>query len=173
MGSFSLPAQQRSESTAWRDGAFQVDTRGVVERSDVILQRPNDLPHEAMPLGNGQLGIAVWAQDGYTAQLNRGDTFPHRLSPSQVVLPGLEKLTSAADYSGRLNLWDGEFEQHGGGMTAVTYVDQSLDAMVVDVTGADPKTPQIATLQLWAPRKPEVLADGLSFCPIPTARFGF
>ena len=46
-------------------------------------------PQQAMALSNGRLGIAVWAQDGYTAQLNRGDTFPLRLSAGQVVIPGL------------------------------------------------------------------------------------
>ncbi len=151
-----LIAQRAAEETAWRQGHFQIDTRSVVKRSDVILQRPNEQPHEAMPLGNGRLGVVVWAQEGYTAQLNRGDTFPHRLSAGQVVLPGLKILTSAADYAGRLNLWDGEFDERGSGMTAVTYVDESLDVMVIDVTGADPKSPQTAELRLWQPRKPQV-----------------
>ncbi len=31
-----------------------------------------------MPLGNGRLGLGVWEQDGYTAQLNREDTLPKR-----------------------------------------------------------------------------------------------
>ena len=110
-----------------------------------------------MPLGNGRLGLAVWAQEGYTAQLNRADTFPLRLSPGQVVVPGLGKLTKAGDYLGRLSLYDGEFRQSGGGMTAITYVDESLDVMVIDVTGADPQVPQTAELRLWSPRKPQVL----------------
>ena len=110
-----------------------------------------------MPLGNGRLGIAVWAQDGYTAQLNRGDTFPLRLSPGQVVLPGLKKLTVAKDYAGRLDLYDGEFRQQGGGMVANTYVSASLDVMFIDVTGADPNTVQVAELHLWAPRTPQVV----------------
>jgi hypothetical protein len=129
----------------------------VVERSDIILQRPNQTPQEAMPLGNGRLGIAVWAQDGLTVQLNRGDTFPLRLSPGQVVLPGLKKMTAAPDYAGRLNLYDGEFRQSGGGMVATTYVAEGIDVMFVDVTGADPKAVQVAELNLWEPRKPQVV----------------
>ena len=42
-------------------------------------------------------------------------------------------------------------------MTAVTYVTEALDAMVISVTGADPKVPQTAELRLWSPRGPQVL----------------
>jgi alpha-L-fucosidase 2 len=156
----AMPAQSQQASTAWSQGAFHVDRKSIVERSDIILQRPNKKPTEAMPLGNGRLGISVWAQDGYTAQLNRGDTFPLRLSTGQVVIPGLRKLTNAADYSARLNLYNGEFEQHGGGMTAITYVTEKLDVLAIDVTGADPKVAQTAELKLWAPRHPQATADG-------------
>jgi hypothetical protein len=139
---------------------YPIDRKGVVKRSDIILARPNPSPAEAMPLGNGRLGAAVWAEDGFTAQLNRGDTFPQRLSPGQLVLPGLSKLTKAPDYRGRLNLYTAEFEQSGGGMTVLTYIDQALDVLVVDVKGADPKERQTAILRLWSPRKPQVLAQG-------------
>nr|WP_130424840.1 hypothetical protein [Edaphobacter modestus] len=136
---------------------FQVDVPGVVGRSDIILQRPNLDKTEAMPLGNGRLGLGVWSQDGYTAQLNRGDTWPFRLSPGHVVLPGLKKLAGASDYSARLNLYDGEFIEHGAGMTAVTYVDETADAMVVEVRGADANIAQIAELKLWPGRSAKVL----------------
>jgi hypothetical protein len=152
-----LIGQSTNVSTAWRRGVFHIDREAIVERSDIILQRPNESQSGAMPLGNGRLGLAVWAQDGYTAQLNRGDTFPLRLSPGQVIVPGLSKLVGADNYSGRLSLHDGEFLQSGGGMTAITYVDESLDVMVIDVTGAAPKVPQTAELRLWPPRKPQVL----------------
>jgi len=147
-------------TTAWRDGAFNIDVRQVVGRSDIVLQRPGVKLEEAMPLGNGRLGLGVWAQECYTAQLNRQDTLPQRLSPGQVVLPGLCKLTKAADFSARLDLYNGEFVEHGGGMTATTYVDDELDVMVVEVKGADPRAPQTAELRLWPPRKPQVDVEG-------------
>jgi alpha-L-fucosidase 2 len=147
-------------TTAWRDGSFQMDVSQVVGRSDVILLRPGRMHEESMPLGNGRLGIGVWSQDGYTAQINREDTLPKRLSPGQIVLPGLNKLASAADYHGRLDLYNGEFVESGGGMTATTWVDDSVDVMVVDVKGADPEAEQTAELKLWIPRKPEVIVDG-------------
>jgi hypothetical protein len=155
----SVLAQQAAAAAHAKDG-FWAEHRGVVERSDIILQRPNEKPSEAMPLGNGRLGVAVWAENGLTAQLNRADTLPARLSPGQICLPGLKKLTQSADYQGRLNLYDGEFSERGGGMQASVYVDESLDVLVVDVKGADPHQEQTARLQLWHPRKPQALANG-------------
>lgn len=152
-----VDAQSAASTTAWSNGQYRIESRGVVERSDIVLERPNEKPSEAMPLGNGRLGIGIWAQDGFTAQLNRGDTLPARLSPGQVVLPGLKRLIEAPDYQGRLNLYDGEFEESGGGMRAVAYLDENTDALVVDVTGTDPRVWQKAKLQLWAPRKPQVI----------------
>jgi alpha-L-fucosidase 2 len=146
-------------TTAWRDGNFNIDVRVVVARSNIILQRPNLQREESMPLGNGRLGLAVWSQECFTAQLNRQDTLPKRLSPGQIVIPGLCKLTNAADFAGHLDLYNGEFVERGGGMTAVTYVDDQLDVMVVDVKGADPKVLQSAELRLWSPRKPEVAVE--------------
>jgi len=52
-----------------------------MHRSDIVLERPNRDASQAMPLGNGRLGVAVWAAEGLTAQLNRADTLPDRLSP--------------------------------------------------------------------------------------------
>jgi len=76
-------------TTAWHDGKFRVDVAGVLSRSSIVLGQPNVAPGQAMPLGNGRLGVAVWSENGLTAQLNRADTLPYRLSPGQVVIPGL------------------------------------------------------------------------------------
>ncbi len=148
-----------AQETAWKDGRFHVDTAGVVGRSDVVLARPNLESAEAMPLGNGTLGAAVWSADGMTVQLNREDAMPDRLSAGQVVIPGLKALTSAADYAGRLDLYRGEFVERGGGMTATAWIETEGDALVVDVTGADPNVEQTAVLKLWEPRKPEAFAS--------------
>ncbi len=146
--------------TGWNAAAepsrFNGDVPGIVRRSDIILQRANAKPEEAMPLGNGRLGVAVWAEDGFTAQFNRADTLPYRWSPGQLVIPGLKKLTGAADYSGRVDLYNGEFTEHGGGITATFYVEPDTDVFVVDVTGADPNVAQSASLHLWAPRRPNI-----------------
>ena len=111
-------------------------------------------------MGNGRLGIAVWSANGLTAQLNRSDTLPHRDSPGQLVIPGLVALTSAKDFSARLDLFNGTLVEQGGGITLAAYVQTSTDTFVVDVTGADPNTAQIAELRLWQPRTPHVVAHG-------------
>ncbi|HSZ41265.1 MAG TPA: hypothetical protein VK817_15025 [Trebonia sp.] len=147
-------------TTAWADGSFHEDVPGVVGESDVVLGQPNTQSSQAMPLGNGTLGVAAWSADGFTAQLNRADTMPDRLSPGQVVIPGLSRLTSAPDYQGRLDLYDGTFTESGGGMTATAYVRSGTDELVVDVTGADPDATQTAELELWQPRTPAAAASG-------------
>jgi alpha-L-fucosidase 2 len=147
-------------TSAWHEGRFQVDVPGVISRSDIVLGRPNLESGEGMPLGNGRLGVAVWSAEGLTAQLNRNDTLPDRLSPGQVVVPGLAALTRAKDYSGRLDLYRGEFHEQGGGMTAIAFVEPHTDTLVIDVTGANPSETQTAVLKLWAPRTPRATAEG-------------
>jgi alpha-L-fucosidase 2 len=129
----------------------------LAQQAAIVLERSNTSPREAMPLGNGSLGAAVWSQDGMTIQLNRADTLPGRKSPGQLVLPGLAKLTAAPDYTGRLDLSTGEFVEQGGGVRATAYIESASDALVVEVAGADPATEQTAELHLWQPRAPRVL----------------
>ncbi len=147
-------------TTAWHNGKFQVDVAGVIGRSDIVLGRPNIKPGQAVPLGNGRLGVAVWSGDGLTAQLNRSDTLPSRLSPGWVVIPGLTAMTQAKDYSGRLDLYNGQFEEQGGGMTATAYVQPDTDTLIIDVTGARPNQMQTAQLKQWAPRTPMAAVKG-------------
>jgi outer membrane lipoprotein SlyB len=68
-------------TTAWHNGTFVTDTANVVRRSDIVLQHANTSSSQFMPFGNGSLGVASWAANGFTAQLNRNDTMPNRLSP--------------------------------------------------------------------------------------------
>lgn len=151
---FAALAEPRSGiTTAWKDGRFHVDRAGVVSRSDIVLLKPNKLPEQAMPLGNGRLGLAIWSEGGLRLQLNRADTLPSRLSPGQVVLPGLAKLVDAADYSGRLDLYHGEFKESGGGLAVTAYVQPNSDVAVIEVHGADPNVQQTAQLYLWQPRQ--------------------
>ncbi|GAB3792631.1 glycosyl hydrolase family 95 catalytic domain-containing protein [Dyella agri] len=146
-------------TTAWHDQRFNADVSGVVGRSDIVLGHANLRADEAMPLGNGRLGLAAWSQDGLTLQLNRADTLPGRLSPGQVLLPGLKRLVDAPDYAGRLDLHDGEFRESGAGMQATVYVQPDTDVAVIDVHGADPDARQSVLLQLWQPRQPQTIAQ--------------
>ncbi|WP_189820255.1 ricin-type beta-trefoil lectin domain protein [Streptomyces olivaceoviridis] len=153
-------AARTAPTTAWQNNAFQVDRAAVVHRSDIVLGRAGTDPAQSMPLGNGTLGAAVWAADGLTAQLNRGDTFPDRKSPGRVTIPGLKTLTEADDFSARLNLYDGVLTESGGGMTATVYTRADRDELVVDVTGADPDSIQTVRGDLWDGRSPSTTADG-------------
>ena len=153
---------EQNTGTAWKDGRFHIDVAGVMGRSDIVLGQPNEGPGQAMPLGNGRLGVAVWSADGLTAQLNRADTLPDRLSPGQVIVPGLSSLTHAKDYAARLSLYDGEFREQGGGMTATVYVEPETDTLVIDVTGAPANQVQTAQLKLWEPRVVQASVNGLA-----------
>lgn len=158
---FGVSQTAASEFTyAWHEGKFVVDVPAVISRSDIVLGRPNLESSQAMPLGNGKLGVAVWSAVGLTAQLNRNDTLPDRLSSGQIEIPGIAALTSANDYAGRLDLYRGAFREQGGGMTATVFVEPNTDALIVEVTGANPNQVQTARLKLWAPRNPHVEAVG-------------
>ena len=65
----------------------------------------------------------MWAANGFTAQLNRSDTMPYRLSPGQVNIPGLSAMTSASNFSGTLDLYNGVLDETtGGGMSMQAWV---------------------------------------------------
>ena len=156
----AAPQDAAAATTAWQNGAFQLDPDGVVSRSDIVLGQPNLTGAQSMPLGNGSLGLATWAANGFTAQLNRSDTMPDRKSPGQVTIPGLTALTHASDFSGRLDLTDGTLRESGGGMTLTAWVSTGKDELIVDVTGADPAATQTASINLWSGRNPTSAVSG-------------
>ena len=121
------PAAAATQSTAWQNGTFNIDRQGVVSRSDIVLGAPNDQPAQSLPLGNGSLGAAVWDANGFTAQLNRDDTFPDRKSPGQVSIPGLSAITGASNFSAHLDLYNGILTETGGGLTAQIYLRADAD----------------------------------------------
>ena len=147
-------------TTAWQAGHFAVGTAGLISRSNITLSQANTQPDQSMPLGDGQLGAAVWAANGMTAQLNRADSMPYRRSPGWVEIPGLATLADAPDFHGSLDLYDGELVESGGGMTATTFIEPGRPVLVVSVTGADPDTMQTADIELWQPRTPTAAARG-------------
>src|ERR1700743_1842329 len=89
-------------TTAWRNGAVDLSPAGVGSAGGIVLGQPSVNPAESMPLGNGSLGVAAWAANGFTAQLNRSDTMPDRKSPGQLNIPRLSVISHAADFKGRL-----------------------------------------------------------------------
>src|SRR5580692_4839245 len=154
------PASAATNTTAWQNGGFSVSTAGAVSRSDIVLGRPNSASAQSLPLGNGSLGVAEWAASGFTAQLNRSDTMPSRLSPGQVQIPGLAAMTSASNFTGTLDLYSGVRNESGGGMTMQAWVPAGKDELIVNVTGANPSTQETADLHLWSGRSPAAAASG-------------
>ena len=128
-------------TTAWSHGRFGMNAAGVVSRSDIFLGQPNESPQRYMPLGNGSLAASVWAANGFTAQLNRSDTLPDRLSPGRVTIPGLAKMTTAADFTGRLDLYNGVLTESGGGMMMKAWVLASTDGLSWSTSPAPTRTP--------------------------------
>jgi hypothetical protein len=153
-------ATAATTTTAWQSGHFSVDPAGVVSRSNIVLGTPNSAAAQSLGLGNGSLGVAEWAGNGFTAQLNRTDTMPDRKSPGQVTIPGLSAMTTASNFTGTLDLYNGVLTESGGGMTLKAWVPSGKDELVVDVTGADPATTQTATVSLWSGRNPAAAVSG-------------
>jgi hypothetical protein len=154
------PAAASSLTTAWQSGQFSRNMAGIVGESDIVLGSPNAAATQSLPLGNGSLGVAEWAANGFTAQLNRDDTFPSRKSPGQVDIPGLKQMTSASNFSGTLDLYNGVLNESGGGMTLKAWVPANKDELIIDVTGANPSVQQTATVGLWSGRSPTAAASG-------------
>ena len=136
------------------------DVAAIVARSDIFIGQPNILPSQAMPLGNGHLGAAVWAADGLTLQLNRIDTLPYRRSPGRVSIPTLRPLIADRSFHGRLDLFDGVLEESGGGITLRVFIDDIRDRIVIDLSGLPADTEQRVRLSLWEPRMPAAVAEG-------------
>jgi hypothetical protein len=154
------PARAATATTAWQNGSFSLNRSGVVAESDIVLGTANTADSQSLPLGNGSLGVAAWAASGFTAQLNRSDTMPYRLSPGQVNIPGLSAMTSASNFSGTLDLYNGVLDETGGGMSLQAWVPAGKDELIVNVTGANPGTQETATLNLWSGRSPATAASG-------------
>jgi hypothetical protein len=147
-------------TTAWHDGSFDLSPDGVVSRDNIVLGAPNINPAQSIPMGNGALGVAAWAANGFTAQLNRSDTMPSRKSPGQVNIPGLSVISHASDFSGRLDLADGVLEESGGGMSMKAWVSTAKDELIIDVKGANPNLTQTASIYLWSGRNPTAAVSG-------------
>jgi len=147
-------------TTAWQTGAFDVDTPSLIRQADIVLGQPNTAALQSLGIGNGSLGAAVWAANGFTAQLNRVDTLPGRKSSGWLTIPALSAMTSAPNFSAYLDAYNAILHESGGGMTATIYLRADKDELVVDVTGANPSSTLTAAVNLWSGRSPQAAASG-------------
>ena len=132
----------------------------IAARAAISIEQPNILATQAVGLGNGRLGAALWSAQGLTIQLNRADTLPERRSPGQVTFPDLGILIKDRRFRGRLNLKDGVLEETGGGVSLQAWVDHGADRVIIDMRGLTPQKVQHIRLALWEPRKPIASALG-------------
>ena len=84
LAALCLPLAAAAESAT---APWGVPIESAVSRSDIVVGQPNPLPSQAMPLGNGRLGAALWADKGLTIQLNRSDTCPAGSRPAKSSFP--------------------------------------------------------------------------------------
>jgi hypothetical protein len=157
------PAVAATGTSAWNGDSMEFDTSSVVSRSDIVLQQANNDRYESLPLGNGRLGVAAWSPtEGPTFQVNRSNLLGQSAIPSlgELVIPSLGRVTTSADFAGRLDLYDGVLRTSGGGVTVETRVLADRDAVVVDVSGVAPDSQQTVEMRLWEPRTPSVTTSG-------------
>ena len=69
-------------------------------------------------------------------------------------------MTTAANFTGTLDLYNGVLNESGGGMTMQAWVPAGKDELIVNVTGANPSTQETADLHLWSGRSPTAAASG-------------
>ncbi len=69
-------------------------------------------------------------------------------------------MTSASNFTGTLDLYNGVLDESGGGMTMQAWVPAGKDELIVNVTGANPATQETADLHLWSGRSPTAAASG-------------
>lgn len=146
-------------TTAWSDGKMQIDGAALASRSNLIYKVAPTRERDFAPLGNGKVGAAVWAGDGFTAQMNDLDIILLARSSGRLVIPGLSAMTTASDYKGVLDFSKGRFVQTGGGIKAVTYVDSARKNLIVEVTGVAPGSAHSAKIMLWSGRHPTITVD--------------
>jgi hypothetical protein len=159
-GAETVSAATVTTTTAWQSGVFNVNTPDLIQQADIVLGQPNNAAVQSIGLGNGSFGAAVWAANGFTAQLNRVDTLPARKSPGWLTIPGLTLMTNAPDFSAYLDVYNATLHESGGGMTATIYLRADKNELVVDVTGASPNSTQTAAVNLWSGRSPQAAASG-------------
>ena len=138
------PAVAATVTTAWQNGVFSVNTgRGGVP----IGRRPRPAEHRGLAVAAAGQRLARRRRLGGERLHRPAEPQRHhayRLSPGQVQIPGLSAMTSASNFSGTLDLYNGVLDESGGGMTMQAWVPAGKDELIVNVTGANPSTQETA-----------------------------
>ena len=138
-------------------------TRSVASgRNDVVYLSPAIAPYEAMPLGNGRLGVMVSNRKGMTYKFNPGSFFAsydqnlmlYSSGDIQIELPAAWQ---AGFVEQRLDLYDGlistEFKRGKDRLKISSWIAEGLDLLVVRISSNRPLPEININLSLWE-RKP-------------------
>ncbi|MBN8456932.1 MAG: hypothetical protein J0M04_03735 [Verrucomicrobia bacterium] len=143
VGNGPAPISRAGFTAIAADGDLRFDRAAWLARNSLVYQSPPFRKTEAIPLGSGRVGAAMWIDPlgGLTAQINRPEGVPALSGLGKIEIPQLAGMTAAQDYQGVLSLRDGIFTQTGDGFIVTSFFRWGGEELVIDVRGADPETP--------------------------------
>jgi hypothetical protein len=124
-------------------------------RNDVIYLAPATEPYEALPLGNGQLGVMVRNQGGLTWLFNHGSFFANAAQDNDLLSSGEVTLVLPEDWQRglveqRLVLHDAalvtRYQTGRDTHTVTSWMAEGLDLLVVQVESTVP-LPELPALK--------------------------
>nr|MCU0781934.1 DUF4082 domain-containing protein [Akkermansiaceae bacterium] len=150
IGAGPAPVSRAGLTAIAANGTLALDRAAWLARNNLVYQSPPFRKTEAIPLGSGRVGCALWIdpESGLTAQLNRPEGVPAMASIGRIEIPRLGRMVSARDYRGVLALRDGIFTQTAGPLTVTAFFRWAGEELVIDVSGAAPEEAVTVSLTL-------------------------
>ncbi len=136
---------------------------------DVTWPTPSDGPNGSMPIGNGEVGLNVWAErDGsivfYVARTDAWSENARLLKLGRVRVAFSPTPFDSPNFRQRLNLWDGRIEFEGGDkrrpFRAVLWVDAQAPVVHLEVQAPDGVMVKVAA-ELWRTKRRRLEGDEL------------
>ncbi len=127
-------------------------------RNDVVYLAPATEPYEALPLGNGQLGVMVRNAGGMTYLFNHGSFFASADQNQLLISSGeltvrLPEAWMKGFVEQRLVLHDSEitarFQTGKDTHTVTSWLTEGLDVLVIEIESAAPLPDLTADLWVW------------------------
>lgn len=152
-----VPTAEETPTTFLKGMSQDVDYASLLSRNDLVYLAPALHPHEAMPLGNGNLCALLWNRDGLNLQLNNGEYWRGycQVSSGRVTLRTTPSFVeSPKSFEQRLSLWDGcvrtRVETGEGTVQMTSFAAEGSDVVAVHVRD-DRRSPAAVEvdLHLW------------------------
>lgn len=152
------PPPPAARPVAYRDGRLRVDYAALVGHNDVVYLTPALYPFEALPLGNGNLGVTLWNEGGVYLKFNNGSFWRAKemmqCSSGEAQLTDTPSLLTATDFKQRLSLYDGVVYTRAvtpeGTVVITSFATEGDDMLVVHVVdGRKGPVSRKLTLSHW------------------------